>query len=68
MKRQIMHMVKYKYVPFTFGKQRYGKKKPSTDEAGASRPWGSKQIEHFMMGNQFVVGYKFAGMALFFIE
>lgn len=38
MKRQIMHMVKYKYVPFTFGKQRYGKKKPSTDDASASRP------------------------------
>ncbi|CAN6162772.1 unnamed protein product [Urochloa humidicola] len=27
MKRQIMHMIKYKYVPFTFGKQRYGEKK-----------------------------------------
>ncbi|KAL8487517.1 hypothetical protein ACS0TY_023541 [Phlomoides rotata] len=32
MKRQIMHMVKYKYVPFTFGKQRYGKKAAPTDE------------------------------------
>ncbi|PHT30450.1 Protein RER1B [Capsicum baccatum] len=38
MKRQIMHMVKYKYVPFTFGKQRYGKKVPSTDERSASKP------------------------------
>ncbi|XAR48377.1 hypothetical protein NMG60_11031191 [Bertholletia excelsa] len=39
MKRQIMHMVKYKYVPFTFGKQRYtGKKETSiekTDVAAA---------------------------------
>ncbi|KAK9112679.1 hypothetical protein Scep_020198 [Stephania cephalantha] len=33
MKRQILHMVKYKYVPFSFGKQRYnGKKVPSNDE------------------------------------
>ncbi|VFQ86838.1 unnamed protein product [Cuscuta campestris] len=33
MKRQIMHMVKYKYVPFTFGKQRYtGKKGASSSE------------------------------------
>ncbi|CAL5342691.1 unnamed protein product [Camellia sinensis] len=32
-KRQIMHMVKYKYVPFSFGKQRYvGKKVASTDD------------------------------------
>ncbi|XP_006354846.1 protein RER1A-like [Solanum tuberosum] len=38
MKRQIMHMVKYKYVPFTFGKQRYGKKAPSTDERSVSKP------------------------------
>lgn len=38
MKRQIMHMVKYKYVPFTFGKQRYGKKVPSTDERSVSKP------------------------------
>ncbi|KAJ8538113.1 hypothetical protein K7X08_014653 [Anisodus acutangulus] len=38
MKRQIMHMVKYKYVPFTFGKQRYGRKVPSTDERSASKP------------------------------
>ena len=25
MKRQIKHMIKYKYVPFSFGKQTYGK-------------------------------------------
>ncbi|XP_012491867.1 protein RER1A [Gossypium raimondii] len=32
MKRQILHMIKYKYVPFSFGKQRYdGKKAPSTE-------------------------------------
>lgn len=34
MKRQIVHMIKYKYVPFDIGKQRYGRKKPS---AGRSR-------------------------------
>eukprot|EP00252_Welwitschia_mirabilis_P004688 TRINITY_DN1498_c0_g1_i2.p1 TRINITY_DN1498_c0_g1~~TRINITY_DN1498_c0_g1_i2.p1 ORF type:complete len:192 (+),score=9.81 TRINITY_DN1498_c0_g1_i2:383-958(+) len=28
MKRQIKHMIKYKYVPFSVGKQRYGGKKP----------------------------------------
>ncbi|GAA0141452.1 hypothetical protein LIER_02589 [Lithospermum erythrorhizon] len=41
MKRQIMHMIKYKYVPFTSGKQRYvGKKDSSADEesiAGSSQ-------------------------------
>ncbi|KAG9148171.1 hypothetical protein Leryth_014094 [Lithospermum erythrorhizon] len=35
MKRQIMHMIKYKYVPFNLGKQKYGKKRPS---AGSSSP------------------------------
>ncbi|KAI3460212.1 hypothetical protein Pfo_016875 [Paulownia fortunei] len=39
MKRQIMHMIKYKYVPFTFGKQRYyGKKAAPTDETNTGRP------------------------------
>ncbi|XP_059310881.1 protein RER1A-like [Lycium ferocissimum] len=39
MKRQIMHMIKYRYVPFTFGKQRYsGKKATVIDEADVSRP------------------------------
>ncbi|KAL2458988.1 Protein RER1A [Forsythia ovata] len=39
MKRQILHMVKYKYVPFTFGKQRYsGKKAASTDDTSTARP------------------------------
>ncbi|XP_009791228.1 protein RER1A-like [Nicotiana tabacum] len=39
MKRQIMHMIKYRYVPFTFGKQRYsGKKETVIDEADVSRP------------------------------
>ncbi|GJV80267.1 RER1A-like protein [Tanacetum coccineum] len=34
MKKQILHMVKYKYVPFTFGKQRYdGKRAASTESA-----------------------------------
>ena len=27
MKRQILHMIKYKYVPFSVGKQRYSGKK-----------------------------------------
>lgn len=27
MRRQIQHMIKYKYVPFSFGKQRYDGKK-----------------------------------------
>ncbi|KAG0536989.1 hypothetical protein BDA96_03G109200 [Sorghum bicolor] len=27
MKRQIVHMIKYKYVPFSIGKQKYGGKK-----------------------------------------
>ncbi|CAH9078147.1 unnamed protein product [Cuscuta europaea] len=35
MKRQIMHMVKYKYVPFTFGKQRYTGKKAAASSADA---------------------------------
>ncbi|KAJ8637829.1 hypothetical protein MRB53_012096 [Persea americana] len=38
MKRQIKHMIKYRYVPFSFGKQRYtGKKAPSTDDEGVPR-------------------------------
>ncbi|PON35326.1 Retrieval of early ER protein Rer [Trema orientale] len=32
MRRQISHMIKYKYVPFSFGKQRYdGRRSSSTD-------------------------------------
>ncbi|KAL2520907.1 Protein RER1A [Forsythia ovata] len=39
MKRQIMHMIKYKYVPFTFGKQCYsGKKATPTDDTNTTRP------------------------------
>ncbi|KAI0492886.1 hypothetical protein KFK09_027162 [Dendrobium nobile] len=30
MKRQIMHMIKYKYIPFTTGKQKYTGKKATT--------------------------------------
>lgn len=37
MKRQIRHMVKYKYVPFSVGKQRYSGKKPPSDKASSSR-------------------------------
>ncbi|CAI9294712.1 unnamed protein product [Lactuca saligna] len=35
MKRQIMHMVKYKYIPFSIGKQKYSGKRSSS--AGGSR-------------------------------
>ncbi|KAK9990365.1 hypothetical protein SO802_025350 [Lithocarpus litseifolius] len=36
MKRQILHMIKYKYVPFTIGKQRYTGKK-SAGSSGSRR-------------------------------
>ncbi|CAH1422266.1 unnamed protein product [Lactuca virosa] len=36
MKRQIMHMIKYKYVPFTTGKQKYGGRKSPGGSAGGS--------------------------------
>jgi len=32
MKRQIMHMIKYRYVPFSIGKQRYTGKKSATSK------------------------------------
>ncbi|CAI5931246.1 unnamed protein product [Closterium sp. NIES-64] len=36
MKRQIRHMIKYKYVPFSFGKQKYkGGKKPASKDDDA---------------------------------
>ncbi|XP_044469359.1 protein RER1C-like [Mangifera indica] len=31
MRKQIMHMIKYKYVPFSFGKQQYGKRASPSD-------------------------------------
>lgn len=37
MKRQIVHMVKYKYVPFSIGKQKYGGKKSSGDRIGSPK-------------------------------
>ncbi|KAH7404712.1 hypothetical protein KP509_15G039700 [Ceratopteris richardii] len=37
MKRQIRHMIKFKYVPFSIGKQRYTGKRPATDKASSSR-------------------------------
>ncbi|KDP38526.1 hypothetical protein JCGZ_04451 [Jatropha curcas] len=37
MKRQIMHMIKYKYVPFSFGKQRYSGKNSIASSGGMSR-------------------------------
>ncbi|XVE82594.1 hypothetical protein DITRI_Ditri16bG0018100 [Diplodiscus trichospermus] len=36
MKRQIIHMIKYKYIPFDIGKQRYANKK-SASSSGAPR-------------------------------
>nr|XP_023910639.1 protein RER1B-like [Quercus suber] len=32
MKRQIMHMIKYRYVPFSIGKQRYTGKKSAASK------------------------------------
>uniref|UniRef100_A0A5B7AK37 Protein RER1 n=1 Tax=Davidia involucrata TaxID=16924 RepID=A0A5B7AK37_DAVIN len=37
MKRQILHMIKYKYVPFNIGKQRYNGKKSAASSSGLSR-------------------------------
>ncbi|KAF9610211.1 hypothetical protein IFM89_021149 [Coptis chinensis] len=37
MKRQILHMMKYKYIPFSFGKQKYTGKKSSASSSGLSR-------------------------------
>uniref|UniRef100_A0A7N0TPV8 Protein RER1 n=1 Tax=Kalanchoe fedtschenkoi TaxID=63787 RepID=A0A7N0TPV8_KALFE len=36
MKRQLMHMVRYKYVPFSVGKQKYFKKRSAADEEADS--------------------------------
>ncbi|KAK7263182.1 hypothetical protein RJT34_30768 [Clitoria ternatea] len=33
MRRQISHMIKYRYVPFSFGKQRYDRKRASAAES-----------------------------------
>ncbi|KAE8708466.1 Protein RER1 [Hibiscus syriacus] len=35
MRRQIAHMIKYKYIPFSFGKQKYTGKKASTSSNGS---------------------------------
>ncbi|KAF9600323.1 hypothetical protein IFM89_006636 [Coptis chinensis] len=36
MKKQILHMIKYKYVPFSLGKQRYsGKRSASSDDVSS---------------------------------
>ncbi|MCL7021787.1 hypothetical protein MKW94_019663 [Papaver nudicaule] len=37
MKRQILHMIKYKYIPFSIGKQRYGGKKSAASTSGLPR-------------------------------
>lgn len=37
MKRQIIHMLKYKYVPFDMGKQRYTGKKSAGSSSGLSK-------------------------------
>lgn len=34
MKRQIAHMIKYRYIPFSIGKQKYGGKKPAAGPSG----------------------------------
>ncbi|CAN6541895.1 hypothetical protein FF1_018794 [Malus domestica] len=36
MRRQIVHMIKYKYVPFSFGKQRYDGKKAHSSSVKAT--------------------------------
>ncbi|KAL6224859.1 hypothetical protein ACLB2K_003714 [Fragaria x ananassa] len=38
MRRQIIHMIKYKYVPFSVGKQRYDGKKASASETATLLP------------------------------
>lgn len=37
MRKQITHMIKYKYVPFSFGKQYGGKRASTTDSTGLPR-------------------------------
>lgn len=37
MKRQIMHMIKYKYIPLNIGKQKYGGGKKSSGSSSGSR-------------------------------
>ncbi|KAM7275029.1 hypothetical protein ACFE04_016895 [Oxalis oulophora] len=35
MRRQIAHMIKYKYIPFSIGKQKYGGKKGAASSSGS---------------------------------
>ncbi|CAO2830953.1 unnamed protein product [Amaranthus hypochondriacus] len=35
MRRQIHHMIKYRYVPFSFGKKRYDKRRSAAEESAA---------------------------------
>ncbi|KAL8153938.1 hypothetical protein V2J09_011698 [Rumex salicifolius] len=37
MKRQIMHMIKYKYIPFSIGKKTYSGKKSAASSSGKSK-------------------------------
>ncbi|CAA6671259.1 unnamed protein product [Spirodela intermedia] len=37
MKRQILHMIKYKYLPFDLGKKRYARKKPSSSRGSSAK-------------------------------
>lgn len=37
MKRQIIHMIKYRYVPFDYGKQRYSGKSPTASTSGSHK-------------------------------
>ncbi|KAJ3679126.1 hypothetical protein LUZ60_017137 [Juncus effusus] len=36
LKRQVQHMIKYKYLPFSFGKQRYNRKREAAAEEASS--------------------------------
>ncbi|KAK9203952.1 hypothetical protein WN943_014209 [Citrus x changshan-huyou] len=46
MRRQIMHMIKYRYVPFSFVKQRYDGKMPSSSDAMSTEDWGGACYIH----------------------
>ncbi|KAH9758767.1 protein RER1 [Citrus sinensis] len=37
MKRQMMHMIKYRYIPFSFGKQKYTGKRSAASTSGSPR-------------------------------
>ncbi|GAY60514.1 hypothetical protein CUMW_202570 [Citrus unshiu] len=49
MRRQIMHMIKYRYVPFSFVKQRYDGKMPSSSDAMSTDDWGGACYIHIVL-------------------